>query len=304
MPDETLSVGFKYFQIHYAENFTKRLPEILDEILGSPPKEKIETIHREERLLKTKKHRANGNRSWLFASKRMRGLPMKIKGDGSSESLMLEEEEGLGENAALACDPTGSVVAIQSNRHAMSEKIIAEFINTFRPEASINFLPILRIDTLERLGRAAQVRKIHIKLGGALDFAHLQPLGLSVTEAMSLQHLYQSPAMDIVWSMGRKKNEALPAQFMAILKALVSFKNSENYEGQFRALDAVLRLEEDGAMVSSPIDFLTDRLYYPADISLNRQRELDEDELLSAACSALTERSHDLRSYLPNPQGA
>lgn len=300
MPNETLSICFKYFRIHYAENCTQKLPGILDALIGNPPSEKTAEIHREERLLKIKSIASNGNRAWLFASKRMRGLPMKIKGDGSSESLMLAEEEGLGENAALACDPTGSVAAIQSGKHAMSEKIIAKFINTFRPDASINFLPILKIDALDRLARAEHVRKIRIKLGAVVDFTTLEPLGLSVNDAMSLQHLYQSPTMEIVWSMGRQRKENLPAQFLNMLKALVRFKNSENYGGQFGALDAVLRMEENGAMVSSPVDFLTDRLYYTADVALNQQREIDEGELLSVACSALTENAHDLQRYLPN----
>ncbi|WP_165079238.1 DUF6731 family protein [Desulfovibrio sp. ZJ209] len=146
MPTQMVPVCFKFFQVNYGSGCTQRLPAILDSILGMPPSEKTAVISREERLLKTKTLEEQDCKAWLFASKRMRALPVKIKGDGSSESLMLEDEEGLGENAAIACDFTGSVAAIQSGRQAMSEKVMAKFINKFRPDASINFLPVLKTD--------------------------------------------------------------------------------------------------------------------------------------------------------------
>lgn len=298
MPSPMVPVCFKFFKVNYGSGCTQRLPAILDSILGMPPTEKTAEIFREERLLKIKTCEEDGYKAWLFASKRMRALPMKIKGDGSSESLMLGDEEGLGENTAIACDPTGSVAAIQSGRHAMSEKVMAKFINKFRPDASINFLPALKIDAVGRLERAEYVRKIRVKVGRAVDFTQLQPLGLSAGDAMSLQQLYQSPHMEIVWSMGRGNRENLPGAFMNLLKALVSFKNSGDYDEQFDALDAVLQTEENGAMITSPVDFLKDRLYHEADVALNQQREVDEGDLLAAACSALVEKANELQRYI------
>lgn len=301
MHDETLAVSFKYFQVQYGEESTERLPAILDGIVGNPPREQIAEIQKIERILKTRTHTFNGYKAWLFANKRTRGLPMKIKSDGSSESLMLNEEEGLGENAALACDPTGRVVSIQSNRHAMSEKIIARFINMFRPETSVGFLPILRVDAVERLSRASQVRRLHVCLAGMVDFSLLQQYGMSVEDAMSMQRLHQSPTMEVTWSMGHQKG-GLIDRVENVLRALIDYKNTPEGQTQIRALDASLTLEENGGMVTSPVDFLTDRLYYLADVPLNTRRELDEDALLVAARSALIERRNDLREYIQNPQ--
>ena len=227
---------------------------------------------------------------------------MKIGKDGASESIGLKEGEGLGENAALACDPTGTVVAIQSNRHAMSEKIISSFINKLRPEASVRFQPILRVDAIDRLARSSQVRRLRIRIAGALDFNHLKELGMGVGDAMSLQELHQSPSMEISWSMGKVKDEGLGSRLDAVLRSLISYKDTPEGQEQVKALEASLKLEENGSMVTSPVDFLTDRLYYYSDVPLNDQRELDEDALLVAANSALIERSNDLRPYIQNAQ--
>lgn len=303
MGADSVKVIFKYFQIQYADGYDTRLPFILDsELAKAPEKRKRLILNGIERILLDDSYNLDDYRAWLFSNKRMRGLPKKLKGDGSQESLDLDEDEGLGEIMALACDASGELAVIQSNQHAMNYKTLAKAINKIAPHAHIKFLPILRIDAIERLEKSRLLKKLHIKIAGYKTFEHLREYGLGVKDALAFQALQQAPVLDVIWSMGKERDEGLPSMLKNLLKALINYKNEEPEDHTLQALDAVLQMEVDGAKISDPVDFLTDRIFSIAHISLNEKRELDENSLLCAACDALIEKRNELDKYLVSSQ--
>lgn len=300
MPDETINVIFKFFKIHRSREFSGSLKSILTEQLGRPQEERlVEKVNGVDRVLLDKTANYNGYSAWLFASKRMRGLPTKIDAQGVKRSLDLDDDEGLGETMAIACDPTCTVAAIQSNQHAMTEKALAKMINKFSPEAHINFIPMLKVDALERLSRSNSMRKLRVKVAGEGSFNHLREYGLSDAELLRFQSFLQAPTVDICWGMGRERSGELSGYFSRLLKALVNYKDAVPTHN-LKALEAVLQYEENGARITDTVDFLSERLIYFAPISLNAQREIDEDELLSASYQALIEKNDEISRYLRN----
>ena len=299
MAESTINVRFKFYQITYSPDFKSNLPSILDKQISTQLEQRMSfTINGVERILLDSSIDSNGYKAWLFSSKRMRGLPTKLCADGRRESLDLAEGEGLGEDMAIACDPEGRIAAIQSNKHAMSEKVLAKMINHFFPDAHIKFLPLLRVDALMRLQRAKRLKKLHIKVGGVKSFDHLKEYGLGASEAISLQKIQQSPIVDITWSIGREQKAGLSGWIRDVLDSAIKYNKAEPDNNDLKALDAVLQFEEDGAQVTDAIDFLTERLFYPAKIPLNEQREMDEKSLLEAACNALKDKRSEIEIYM------
>lgn len=200
----------------------------------------------------------------------------------------------------MACDPTGSVVAIQQNRYAMSEGMIAGYLGRMLPQNLISFKPILTPDTMVRFGQARQLRKLHIKLAGKTDFKDLRDMGLGVAESAQIQAAMGAPVLELVWSAGRER-EGLPEKFFRVAKAFKSYSKDGNGD-KIRSLDAVIRREINGKSETEFIDLLIDRIFCYADIPMNSEKELDKAALLQAAAWALMEKKDELEQYIQPPK--
>lgn len=302
MPQD-MEVRFNFFQVIYNNQNSHKLPYILDSQLS------IDMAHRysphvsgAERVLLDKTMSNQGYKAWLFANKRMHGLPRVLHGDGSQESLNLDEDAGLGEPTALACEPTGTVAAIQCNRHALTIAAITDMVNHFDGQAQIEFVPILDASALNRLTSDTILKKLRVKVAGFNTFEKLTTYGLSVADAMSLQSWLEAPTLDITWSVGRIMGTGLTQKIRDLLQALLKYVNEQPEQHDLNALNATIQFDADGQTMTEAIDFLAERLYYSAHIPMNLQRELDEDALLDSACKALLEKQNELRNYLPAPQ--
>lgn len=296
MSTRTVEVKFYFFQVHYADNCVIRLPEMIEKIRDMPLEKRIIKMHTVPRFLSDDTEEDLRSKAVLFTSKRMKAIPSKIKGDGSRESLRLAEDEGLAEDVAMAYDLTGSVVAIQQNRYAMSEGLISAYISKNFPDNPVYFKPVVAFDALKRFSSSDQLRKLHIKLAGAVNFKELQEMGLSVNDSVMLQSMMMSPTLEITWSAWRE-HEGLLDRFVKIGNALKMYFDRGN-SSQVLSLDAVVRNRSGDKFETEPIDLLTDRIFSYADIPMNEQKELDKNALLEAALSALKEKSHELENFI------
>lgn len=296
MSENMIEVKFFFFQVCYTADCTMRLPEMIKKIRAMPLEDRIIQMYKVPRFLSDDTVSNTGNKAALFTSKRMKAIPSKIKGDGTRESLRLAEDEGLAEDVAIAYDPTGSVVAIQQNRYAMSDGLISGYLSRKFSDNHIYFKPIVTQDALQRFSNSAQLRKLHIKLAGAVDFKELRKLGLSVKDSMSLQEMMMSPTLEVTWSAWRE-HDGLADRFIRMGKALKTYFDHGN-SSKVLSLDAVVRSRSGDEFETEPIDLLTDRIFSYANIPMNEQKELDKDALLRAAISALMERKDDLKRYI------
>lgn len=295
---DSIEVKFNFFQVVQEEGAAGNLLDILTDIQKLPANKREIEINGIPRLLTLERYTSLNYTAFLFTTKRMKGLPQKIKEDGSRESLSLSGHEGLGEDVAVALDPTGKLAAIQFNQYSMKETSLARYINTVHPGAFVTFLPIVKLDSLARLANARQLRRIHLKLAGFLNFDKLKECGLSTRDSSTLQELLSSPFLDIVWSAGRGK-EGLSHRFLDLIPILKKYYDQQDASG-LQALDILIQEGRDDDYKSVAIDMLADRLYDKANIFMNKNRELDKEGLLQAICASLIGNYHELKEYLPH----
>jgi hypothetical protein len=296
MPDNSLKVKFNFFQIQKSSNFPYGIHQVLSNIMARGTAERQQNVNGSLRILDGAPLRNSLGISYLFRSKRIRGVPSKSDKNWEMSSLGLAPSEALDEPVSMAVNPSGDVAAVSSNRHAIYPNTICQYLNLFAQGASFTFVPALTINALTRLANAREVRKAHVKFAGALDYQKLSTGNISTDEAMAIRTLFSSPTMELTWSAGRTR-AGLPEVFRNILNCFKTY-HDETDDGAISSLDATIQEDIDGHLKCSSIDLLTDRIVSFQDVSLTPGRELDRHSLLSAGISALEEKADELAIYI------
>lgn len=229
--------------------------------------------------------------AYLFSKVRMDSLPQKTKLDRSRSPLELEDDEGLGEDVAMAYDATLNIVAIQRNRHSMTATNIARLINYFYPEIQVGFVPVLSRDALERFARCDNLRKLRIKLAGATNCDFLNTDELSTNEKITMQEMLTEPYVDITFSVGRR-NASLTAK---IRRFAEFFSNFHKNGGDETVLAVDVTGKESDEAPSTVIDLLSEKLTFEHDVNQNG-RTIDTNHLLRVACTAISTNAVELAS--------
>lgn len=290
--NQSIAVKFNFFQIEYAkdEAALPRLSVLLEELRQQPFDKRIHRLSNTPCFLTDDYESSHGNKAFLFTCNRTELIPLKVKADGTRESLGLTDDEGLGEDVALACDPTDSVVAIQYNRHSLSEGKISQYIHATTGR-SVNFLPALKLNALEKMIEAKQIRKMHLKFARAADLSHLKNKGYAVGALMELQSVYDAATLEITCSASHER-EGLGDIFRKLMEGLNA--HAREAPDHILSLDTVIRTD-DGSKTEA-LDLLADRIFTRQKVALQR-KEINKEDLLSAACAALVEKKDDLAIY-------
>ena len=299
MDQDFVKVKFNFFRIQTRQR-PNDLHEILAEIQEYSVDERTMVLAETPRMLLDRNHMRefSGHKSYLFTSKRTKRLPRKIDSQGNPSSLNLANDEGLGEDVAVAINSTCEIAAIQFNQYSMRETAISRYINNFFPDININFIPIVKFDSMERVNKAMDVKKICIGLAGMLNFEKLRQYGLSANDAIMFQNFYSSPYMNIQWSVGRK-NEGLASNLLSFIPIFKRYSD-DNETKEITSL-AVQILEDTGDDVKSVfIDLLSDRLHSNVDVAINPNREIDEEDLLLKACKEMQSKYEEYSEYMEN----
>jgi hypothetical protein len=229
--------------------------------------------------------------AYLFSKVRMDDLPQRTKLDGSRAPLELDEDEGLGEDVAMALDATLNIVAIQRNRHSMTPNNIARLINFFYPEIQISFVPILSRDALERFARCDTLRKLRIKLSGTSNCDFLNTNDLSANEKITMQEILSEPYVDITFSVGRK-NMSLTGKIRRLAEFFSNFYRNGGGETVL-AIDVTGKENDDTP--SMMIDLLSEKLTFEHDVEQDG-RTINTNHLLRVACAAIATNAVELAS--------
>mgnify|MGYP006908494863 CR=1 FL=1 len=288
----TVEVKFIFFKVDYAPSVPQKLPELLQNIQEISIGQRLVKINDVPRFLTDELVNHLSYKSFLFTNKKMKGIPSKIKEDNSRESLGLEENEGLAEDAAIACDPTGSVIALQQCR-AMSIGVLASYLQAMLGNIQIRFTPVLTLDSFKRFYDAQEIRKVSIKVAGLVDFSVLRKWGLSVDHSIGLQKLLTSPSLEITWSASHHK-QSLPHIFKELVGALKKYAGLD-YRGKVVTLDAAIKNENNKTEL---LNILNDRIFCSAEVPMTLDREIDKTALLKAACNALVEKQNELAPFI------
>jgi len=220
--------------------------------------------------------------AYLFTRVRMDGLPPKTGLDGRREELDLDEDEGLGEDLAIAYDKTLKVVAIQRNRFSLSPSNILQYISHYFEDVHIAINPIMSQDALERYARQSILRKARVKLASTTNLSFLRDKDISENERIMIQQILASPYVDLIFSVGHKKG-GLPEW----IKKLVGKFIKEFQSGKDSIINIQITGKEDDDSESEYIDLLKERLTYEDDVDMTG-RSIDTKQLMMSAKKSLS----------------
>lgn len=253
----TAKVKFDFFSVRTAEGNTISFEAALNELLAMPPEESSIKIDNTDcsvcDSLRQKEYYA-----FLFSKIRMDRLPSCRKRNRDRRPLDLDDDEGLGEDMAIAYSPSLKIVSVQKNIHSMSANNIVKFVNEFFPQMQLSFLPIVKRDALERFARCGILKKARIKLQGTEDFSFLRNSNFSPEEKLTIQQMLMEPYVEIVYSVGRKQTSLSEN----IKQKVFFWANHHRSEENNNVLAVEITGKEDEEARTVAIDLLEDRLIY------------------------------------------
>lgn len=219
--------------------------------------------------------------AYLFSRLRLDAIPPVRGVSGVVKRIILDDDEGLGEDVAIAFDPINSVVCVQRNRFALSYSSIFYTINSLSGKMFM-FEPILDRGALEKFAEYGVFKKARVKFAGVDNLDFLQDKKVSSLKKVAITELLESPYVDITFSVGNRK-ASLPDWIRNLVEGCATSSGPDD-EGYIAALEVTGAMEH-GA-VSQTIDMLGQRLVYTRAVRMVN-RMVDTNHLMRIACAAI-----------------
>lgn len=289
---DTVKVKFDFFGVRIAENSSINFEEALNALLAMSPEEGSIKIDNTDCFI-CDSRKIQECYAFLFSKIRMDHLPLRRKRNRDRRPLDLDDDEGLGEDMAIAYSPSLKIVSVQKNVHSVSANNIVKLVNDFFPQMQLSFLPIVKHDALERFSKCGILKKARIKLQGTDDLSFLKNSNFSPEEKLTIQHMLTEPYVDIVYSVGRKQISLSEK----IKQKVMFWANYSRTEENNNVLAIEITGKEDEKSKTVAIDLLDDRLIYLGDVGLI-DRYVDLDHLQRTACEAIRQNYVELANYV------
>lgn len=287
---DTARVKFNFFRVRTAES-SITFEDALNQLLTMPAEENLRKIDNTNYSVCDSLSQ-EGYYAFLFSKIRMDRLPICRKPNRAGRILTLDDDEGLGEDMAIAYSPSLKAVAVQKNIHSLSANNIVKIVNEFFPQLELSFLPIIKHDALERFARCGILKKARIKLQGTENLSFLKNSNFSSEEKLTIQEMLMEPYVEIIYSVGRKQTSLSER----IKQKLFFWVNYHRIEENNNVLAIEITGKEDKEANTVAIDLLEDRLIYLGKVRI-KNRYLDTNHLQRIACEALKKNHEELRNY-------
>ena len=284
-------IKFDFFRVQAIDGNSISLKDALESIATMPPEERRVAIDGYSCFMTSSLSQTRFS-AYLFTKLRMDGLPPRTRINGERRPLDLDDDEGLGEDVALAYCEALNIVSVQRNRQSLSANNIVYFIHNICPEINFALLPIMRVDALERFARCQTLKKLRIKLAGRRDLSFLRNSPLTTNDKVAFQQMMTEPSVDITFSVGRR-NARLSEKISNFARTFTNIARSGE-------TDAVLALEVSGKEFDdSPtvvIDLLQDKLIGIGDVEMEN-RTINTNHLMRVAGGVIFENYEELQQY-------
>lgn len=281
-------VKFDFFRVQTGEQSAFTFQGALNLISGLPSTQRTQKIDGVTFFL-TQELIQHSYSAYLFTKLRMDDLPPRTRLTGERRPLDLDEDEGLGEDVAIAYSEPIQVVSIQRNRHSLSPTMIMYLIEKYAPGIDIKLLPILRPDALERFANMGVLKKLRLRLAGMNNLDFLQNSHLSTNEKITFQEVLTEPFVDITFSVGRNQTGLTKK-----IREIAKFFSGAATSGETESVLAVeITGKENDESTTAIIDLLQDKLIAEKQVN-TKNRSIDTDDLLRAAISTISENYAEL----------
>lgn len=199
--------------------------------------------------------------------------------NGKVQPVGIDDETGLGETTAFLYDHTLNVLAIQRNRTAVSALKTASYIETMGGlQNALIFDPILRLETYRMLREMQNIKRFHIKVATPANLAQIADDVPTLSGALELAEQFQSPTLELVLSVGRRKGTLNKSPLVNTVQRLMRHLDHDRHSVQ--RIEVSGRYDEDGR--TDMLDLIEERLHVvmPVEITplpdefYNRRREV------------------------------
>lgn len=224
---------------------------------------------------------------------RMDDLPLKANLVGDTEIIPLDDDEGIGEETAFLYDSKLHVLVLQANRSGVTAGAFAYYFEQVGDvEGPIVLAPVLELDTLDRLRRLGEVRKLTIRFAGLDNVGQIfQGQDAAVQEFTNAAAQFRAPVMEVSLSVGRQRGVSLLVQ-KAKRAAQQLVRSADQHP------NSIERIEISGTSDTGErdvIDLLRDRIREEHEVAADRDRRVDYQRRGSIIRSAYDKRRGELQ---------
>lgn len=207
---------------------------------------------------------------------RMVGLPSKASKTGEVTTFDLEDNEGMGEEAAFLYDSTTNILAIQRNRYSFTINSFAYYLNKFNTSNDdIEFLPIISENTLDRLSNLESITKFQLKVSGISNPTHFKNSGLAPGKVIDLLEEFEAPQLSLEISSGYTKNSLKKSSINRAINQFLKFANLNSENVSPSEVTSLLVTGTDLEEKKDIIDLIADRVFSEQDIDISvKQRSI------------------------------
>lgn len=195
-------------------------------------------------------------------------IPGIATDEGDFTPLVLDDNQGLGEEASALYDRRNSVLMLQRNRNSLSPSGIEYYFKQVYPAENIVLHPIILPKDLERFKESDIYKGFHIKFADIRQEDSDSSLG----EIVSTAEEFDAVNYEVKFSAGRKKAKSLNPS--AVIRAIRRFYNNTNLD----KFEIKKKDDED----SSPelIDLIKERLHDFSTFEIPKDKRRFEHEVI------------------------
>jgi hypothetical protein len=195
--------------------------------------------------------------------------PKKANTKGRVETILFNEDEGLGEQTAFLYDPELQMVAYHEHRGGVTLTNAARYFKAVGRVRAVEFQPVLRPEVFDRVARMGTVREFIVYLAGVHHGGRLRGLGRSALSLFGAASAFQAPKAKFHLSIGRE------GSLQHVKEVVNDFMRADaELRKQFTKL-VVVGTEAEGDDHEEVINLIEDRLVVPMTIELGSGRLTD-----------------------------
>jgi len=293
-------VKIDFYKVVLPDGSGTTFEALLDRIAQIPLHDDVRTrdIHGDPVRLQELRHHVG----WVegdMVRTRMDNLPQKSNIETGQLGLLdLDDDEGLGEEAAFLYDPGTHCLTIQRNRYGVSANAFAIYCTEIgRFEDIIQLEPIISADAVARLQEFRRVNRLEIRVAGLEGGQALRDTPYSLGHIARFADEYAGPIVNIEVSMGHRRGSLLPER----VRGVVDWLRAQFREG---AMD-VRKIEVAGRAApgdeTQVLDLLESRIVEQRTVEMNQNRVVTYATRRNALRSAWDAQRDRIRAILRRP---
>lgn len=203
---------------------------------------------------------------------RMNDIPPKMKLSGETESLGLEEDQGLGEIASFIYHPKTNILLMMRNRNAVSISRFCRYIETMAEIQGLEFRHVSRSEVFKRIQRLVKIKRFDLKLAAPGNAKIFRELGISTGDMIDLMGSSPHVWLTMSFSTGHERNLSLTKKTVEKIASKLQTRKPEKEEN----ISLVITGNEESLLQKEVIDLFEDVLTDSFTVDLKKERVISD----------------------------